>query len=211
MDHPAVAQVVTFAVPDVQLGEDVAAAVVLRGGASATSRELREFAAVQLADYKVPRRIVFVDEIPLGMTGKIERITMAAKLGLTSTTQTRTKSVFAAPRTPIEARLAEIWAQVLGLHRVGIHDDFLDLGGDSMLATQVFVHVREQFGVEMTMITFFEMPTVAIQAKQIELARSPTAATVAEMAERMAAIRWITHHLEAEPSLRTSDREETEL
>jgi acyl carrier protein len=174
MDHPAVARVVTFAVPDDQLGEDVAAAVVLREGASATSRELREFAAVQLADYKVPRRIVFVDEIPLGMTGKIERMTMAAKLGLTSSTQTRIKSAFAAPRTPIESRLAEIWAQVLGLDRVGIHDHFLDLGGDSMLATQVFARVREEFGVEMTMIAFFEMPTIALQAKNIEKAQCQT-------------------------------------
>jgi len=156
------------------LGEEVAAAVVLREGASATSRELREFAAARLADYKVPHRVVFVDEIPLGMTGKIERITMAAKLGLTSTTHIRTKSAFAAPRTPIEARLAEIWAQVLGLERVGIHDSFLDLGGDSMLATQVFARVREEFDVETTMIAFFEMPTIAIQAKNIEKAWSQT-------------------------------------
>ena len=174
LEHPAIAQVVTFAVPDAQLGEDVAAAVVLRPGTSATAREIREFAAVRLADFKVPRQVVFVDEIPLGMTGKIERITMAAKLGLTSTAQTRIKSAFAAPRTQVEARLAGIWAQVLGLERVGIHDDFLGLGGDSMLATQVFSRVRQEFGVETTMIAFFEMPTIAIQAKNIEKAQSQT-------------------------------------
>lgn len=168
MDHPTVAQVVTFAVPDTRLGEDVAAAVVLRDGDSATARELREFAAVRLADYKVPRRVVFVDEIPLGTTGKIERIAMAAKLGLTPSAQTRIKSAFASPRTPTEARLAEIWAQVLGLDRVGVHDDFLDLGGDSMLATQIFARVREEFGIEMTMIAFFDMPTIALQAKNIQ-------------------------------------------
>jgi oxalate---CoA ligase len=83
MDHPAVQQCVTFAVPHDKLGEDVAAAVVLREGNSCTERQLREFAAGRLADHKVPRRFVFVREIPKGHTGKLQRIGLAAKLGLT--------------------------------------------------------------------------------------------------------------------------------
>jgi oxalate---CoA ligase len=83
MDHPAVRQVVTFAMPHDKLGEDVAAAVVLREGASATERELRDFAGKRLAPFKVPRSIVFLDEIPKGATGKLQRIGLAAKLGLT--------------------------------------------------------------------------------------------------------------------------------
>ena len=83
MDHPAVAQVVTFAMPHDKLGEDVAAAVVLRDGISATERELREFASARIADFKVPRRIVFLDEIPKGATGKMQRIGLAEKLGIT--------------------------------------------------------------------------------------------------------------------------------
>ena len=82
MDHPAVQQVVTFGMPHDKLGEEVAAAVVLREGKSATERELRDFAAGRLADYKVPRRIVLVAEIPKGATGKLQRIGLAAKLGL---------------------------------------------------------------------------------------------------------------------------------
>jgi acyl-CoA synthetase (AMP-forming)/AMP-acid ligase II len=82
MDHPAVAQVVTFGVPHDKLGEEVGAAVVLREGSQLTDRELREFAARRLADFKVPRRIVFLDEIPKGATGKLQRIGLAAKLGL---------------------------------------------------------------------------------------------------------------------------------
>jgi len=82
MDHPAVAQVVTFAIPHEKLGEDVAAAVVLREAAHATERELRDFAATRMADYKVPRKILIVQEIPKGATGKLQRIGMAAKLGL---------------------------------------------------------------------------------------------------------------------------------
>jgi len=82
MDHPAVAQVVTFAVPHDKLGEDVAAAVVLREGQSLGEQALREFAAGRLADFKVPRKILFLGEIPKGATGKPQRIGLAAKLGL---------------------------------------------------------------------------------------------------------------------------------
>ena len=82
MDHPAVAQVVTFAMPHAKLGEEVAAAVVLREGESADERAIRDFAAGRLADFKVPRRVVILDEIPKGATGKLQRIGLAEKLGL---------------------------------------------------------------------------------------------------------------------------------
>jgi acyl-CoA synthetase (AMP-forming)/AMP-acid ligase II len=82
MDHPAVLQVVTFALPHDKLGEDVGAAVVLRQGATATDKELRDFAATRLAPFKVPRRIFFLDEIPKGPTGKLQRIGLAQKLGV---------------------------------------------------------------------------------------------------------------------------------
>jgi acyl-CoA synthetase (AMP-forming)/AMP-acid ligase II len=83
MDHPAVQQVVTFAVPHDKLGEEVAAAVVLRDGQRATERELRDYCASRLADFKVPRTVVLLSEIPKGATGKLQRIGLAAKLGLT--------------------------------------------------------------------------------------------------------------------------------
>ncbi|HMK89252.1 MAG TPA: acyl--CoA ligase [Methylocystis sp.] len=82
MDHPAVLQVVTFAVPHEMLGEDVAAAVVLREGASATEQELRAFLSARLAAFKTPRKIIFLHEIPKGATGKLQRIGLAQKLGL---------------------------------------------------------------------------------------------------------------------------------
>jgi acyl-CoA synthetase (AMP-forming)/AMP-acid ligase II len=82
MDHPAVAQVVTFAVPHDKLGEDIAAAVVLREGAACDERELRAFVGSRVADFKVPRKILFLTEIPKGATGKLQRIGLAEKLGL---------------------------------------------------------------------------------------------------------------------------------
>ncbi|MGP3699267.1 acyl--CoA ligase [Rhodobacter sp. NSM] len=84
MDHPAVQQVVTFALPHPKLGEEVAAAVVLREGMTADEAAIRAFCASRLADFKVPRRVVLLDEIPKGATGKLQRIGLAEKLGLVS-------------------------------------------------------------------------------------------------------------------------------
>ena len=82
LDHEAVAQVCSFAVPHDKLGEDVGAAIVLHDGAEVSEKEIREFTATRLADFKVPRVIFFVDEIPKGATGKIQRIGLAKALGL---------------------------------------------------------------------------------------------------------------------------------
>ena len=82
LQHPAVAQAVTFAMPHDRLGEEVAAAVVLREGQNAAEREIRRFVGERVADFKTPRRIVILDEIPKGATGKVQRIGLAEKLGL---------------------------------------------------------------------------------------------------------------------------------
>jgi acyl-CoA synthetase (AMP-forming)/AMP-acid ligase II len=82
MTHPGVQQVVVFAMPDESHGEEVAAAVVKREGAQPTDRELRHFVAGHLADFKVPRKFVFVEQIPTGPTGKLQRVGLAARLGL---------------------------------------------------------------------------------------------------------------------------------
>jgi acyl-CoA synthetase (AMP-forming)/AMP-acid ligase II len=82
MEHPGVHQCVCFGMPHDMLGEEVAAAIVLKPGAQATDKELREFAKVKLADFKVPKKILIVTEIPLGATGKLQRIGLAQKLGL---------------------------------------------------------------------------------------------------------------------------------
>jgi acyl-CoA synthetase (AMP-forming)/AMP-acid ligase II len=82
MDHPGVAQVVCFGMPHAKLGEEVAAAVVLREGQQVTERELQDFVGKRAADFKVPKRILILDEIPKGATGKLQRIGLAQKLGL---------------------------------------------------------------------------------------------------------------------------------
>ena len=83
MDHEAIQQVVTFAMPHKSLGEEVVAAVVLRDGVAAEEADIRKFAAERLAPFKVPRKVLVLDEIPKGPTGKLQRIGLAEKLGLT--------------------------------------------------------------------------------------------------------------------------------
>jgi amino acid adenylation domain-containing protein len=169
MDHPAVAEAVAFAVPDARLAEEIAAAVVLRQGASATARDIRQFAATRLADFKVPHQVLIVEEIPKGPTGKLQRIGLAEKLWLAAPEQAQpvTPIGFVAPRTSVEKLLAGVWAQVLDLARVGIHDDFFQVGGDSLLATQLLSRVRDVMHVDVPWLTFFETPTVAGIAKSI--------------------------------------------
>jgi acyl-CoA synthetase (AMP-forming)/AMP-acid ligase II len=171
LDHPAVAEAVTFAVPHPTLGEDVAVAVVLWPHAAATSKEIRQFATGRIADFKVPRQVFIVDKIPKGPTGKVQRIRLAAELGLAADAVPLQASV--APRTPVERVLAGIWAEVLQTERVGVHDNFFALGGDSLRATRVLIRLHEIMQVEVEVSRIFETPTVAEIAEHIEtLARA---------------------------------------
>src|SRR5277367_2022786 len=166
--HPAVANAVAFAIPDKRLGEDVAAAVVLRPGHVATEIEIRNHAADRIAQYKVPRHIVFLDELPKGPTGKLQRIGLAAQLGLDKLETTSGSNEYAAPSTPTEKMLTGLWEQVLGVERIGAHDDFLALGGDSMLAALIVARIRDTTGAPVSILAFFERPTIAGLAELID-------------------------------------------
>jgi acyl-CoA synthetase (AMP-forming)/AMP-acid ligase II/acyl carrier protein len=172
MAHPAVAQAVTFAVPDSRLGEDIAAAVVLHPHVAATSRDIRLFAAMHLAHFKVPRQVLIVEDIPKGPTGKLQRLSLAEQLGLLGSDQIQPvmRADYTAPRTPIEEILAALWAQMLEVEHVGIHDDFFQLGGDSLLATQLISRIREALHVEVSLLSFFDTPTVAGLTRIVETA-----------------------------------------
>jgi len=153
-DHPAVAQAIAFAVPHPTLGEDVAAAVVLREDASVTERELHNFAFEHLVNYKVPSQVIIVDEIPKGPTGKVQRIGLADKLA------PNLKAEFGRPNNSVEEVLADIWAEVLGIEQVGIYDNFFALGGDSLRAVQLFAQIEEVFGKTLSVIRLLQAPTV---------------------------------------------------
>jgi hypothetical protein len=175
MEHSAVAQAVTFAVPHPTLGEDVAVAVVLREDTLATEKEIREFAFARLADYKVPSRVLVVKEIPKGPTGKLQRIGLAKELAH------KLEAEYVAPGNPIEGGLAQIWSEVLGRKRVGIHDNFFALGGDSLSAARVASRVRAAFHVELPLATMFRAPTLADQASMIRGQRQEIARILDEL------------------------------
>jgi acyl-CoA synthetase (AMP-forming)/AMP-acid ligase II/acyl carrier protein len=168
--HPAVRQAVAFAVPHPSLGEDVAAAVVLQEGQTVSVQELRQAVAARLASFKVPRQIVFVQEIPKGATGKIQRIGLAEKLKTELEAFSRREAAgTTAARTPLEADLLAIWEQVLENERIGVQDDFLALGGNSIQAARILGLVNERFGLDLQLIEFFTTSTVATIADLINI------------------------------------------
>lgn len=170
LEHPAVAQAITFALPHPNLGQDVAAAVVLRPSHEATEAELRRFSAGRLAAYKVPNRFVFVDQIPKGPTGKPQRLGLAEKLGLLSDGGKTAKPAvpFVAPSTPMESQLAAIWCELLHLERVGVHDDFSQIGGNSLLTAQLITCIEERLKIDPAVLGLEESSTIADMARRIQ-------------------------------------------
>jgi non-ribosomal peptide synthetase component E (peptide arylation enzyme)/acetyltransferase-like isoleucine patch superfamily enzyme/acyl carrier protein len=158
MQHPAVAQAVTFGVPHRTLGEDVAAAIVLKRGVRAAEEEIREFAAVRLAEFKTPRQVLIVDEIPKGPTGKLQRIGLADKLA--DLLASRQQAGFVSAQTSVEREVTEIWKQLLEVERVGTRDDFNMLGGDSLTMTAMILEVERRFGKTVPIDSFLRSPTV---------------------------------------------------
>jgi len=152
LEHPAVRQAVAFPVPHARLGEEVAAAVELHPGTQIEQRALQEWAAARLPAYKVPRWIRFVEEIPKGPTGKLQRNGLAAQLGLDSLAAAPAPAEHLAPRTPLEERIARLWEELLPGRPVGVRTPFEALGGDSLLATRMLAILasREQKPVSET-------------------------------------------------------------
>ena len=158
LEHPAVGQAIALAVPHPTLGEDVAAALVLRPGVPFQERALLEFAATRLADFKVPRQLIVVDEIPKGATGKLQRIGLADKLA--SQLAAKRATNFVAAEADVDRQVSEIWARVLKDPRIGVRDSFFELGGDSLQLVTMLMEVKQQFGVEVSVDSFLNSPTV---------------------------------------------------
>ncbi len=155
LQHPDVEEAAAFGVPHPTLGEDVAAVVRLRAGARTGPAELRAFAARLLAPTRVPSRILVVDAIPKGPSGKVQRLALAEGL------RARLESAYTPPQTAAERRLARIWRDALEVRRVGRHDDFFALGGSSLSAVRVLSGIERQFGVRLSPATLFAHPVLA--------------------------------------------------
>ena len=155
LEHPNVEQAAAFGVPHPTMGEDLVAAVVLRPETTVSEFELRRFLFEKLSEFKVPSRVLFVDAIPKGPTGKVQRTSLHQVLG------TALLAPSVAPTTDLEIGLAAAWSKVLGVARVGIHDNFFALGGDSLGVLKLCVEMKQAVGIEFQLEDVFRAPTIA--------------------------------------------------
>ncbi|WP_420124962.1 non-ribosomal peptide synthase/polyketide synthase [Longimicrobium sp.] len=158
-EHAAVHEVVVVA-RDGEIGDPRLVAYYV--GNPAVKAELRAHLAERLPEYMVPAAFVHMDALPVNPNGKLDRKALPAP------DYASDEETYVAPRTGVEEVLAGIWAEVLGVARLGVHDSFFELGGHSLLATQAVSRVRELFGVELPLRALFEGPTVAELAVRVE-------------------------------------------
>lgn len=131
---------------------------------------LCDFLADQLPSYMLPAAFVAVDTLPLTPSGKVDRKALAAR-AVDGATVTADNAPFVAPRTPTEAQLAAIWADLLGIERISVQRDFFAAGGHSLLALQLIHRVQQAFQVDLPLAILFQAPTIAELARWVE--RSP--------------------------------------
>jgi amino acid adenylation domain-containing protein len=162
--HPTVAASVVVGRGDVSGDKHLVAYVVPVSQSQPTEGALRDFLRISLPEYMVPTVYVRLAELPIGPHGKLDRAALPAPNGANKLRH----DGFVAPRTPVEERLAQILAGLLCLEQVGMDDNFFLLGGHSLLATQVINRVRNAFGVELSLRSLFEAPTVAALSSEIE-------------------------------------------
>jgi amino acid adenylation domain-containing protein len=177
--HPAVAEAVVVARADAAGVLRLAAYYVPRDGAEMDAAELRMHVAARVPEYMLPSAFVALDSIPLSTSGKVDRRALPDP-------DVADAHAFAPPETPDEVALAEIWAELLGVQRVGAEDDFVTLGGHSLLGVRVVSRIAARLGVELPLRAIFEAPTVRALARRVahQRAESGAAAGAIPLAHR---------------------------
>jgi acyl-coenzyme A synthetase/AMP-(fatty) acid ligase/acyl carrier protein len=163
-EHETVLEAVAIALEDKGNEKRLVAYVVTAQEASRNISELRNHLKERLPDYMIPSAFVYLDELPLTSHGKIDRRALPAP----DAERPALAEAFLAPQTPTEKSLASIWTKLLDINRVGINDNYFELGGDSLLATQLVSQVRGVFEVELPLVELFRHPTLAELAASIE-------------------------------------------
>ncbi len=169
--HPGVREAAVVARRDPGSPARRLVAYVVVPGGDVSAAELRSQVRERLPEYMVPSAFHFLGALPLTPSGKVDR----RALPELETVGEEGGSV--PPRTPLEAEIAEIWRQVLGIERVGVTDGFFDLGGHSLLAVRLLARIRRRLGRDLPLASLFAGPTIGHQAALIERREAPAAAT----------------------------------
>ncbi len=175
--QPQVRASVVVARPDAAGDARLVAYVVPSNG---TLPDLREALGRKLPDYMVPSVFLELSELPMTPNGKVDRKALPSPEGTALETA---REEYVEPRTPVETALAGIWAEVLGIERVGVRDNFFSLGGHSLTATRVLSRVRGTFGVELPLSLVFEKRTVEGMAAVVETKMGEAKALSSDLGE----------------------------
>lgn len=154
--HPAVREAVVIARGEASGDKRLAAYVVAHPNQSPHTGELQNYLRAKMPDYMVPSVFVMLERLPLTPNGKLNRRALPEP----DRSRPELEKECVAPRTGVEKTVAEIWAEVLGLERVGVYDNFFELGGHSLLVMQVVSRIYKAFKVELPLRDFFKAPTV---------------------------------------------------
>ncbi|WNZ08509.1 non-ribosomal peptide synthetase [Streptomyces sp. 11x1] len=149
--------------------------VVPSGRVRPTGGELREYLAVQLPEYMVPAAITVLDALPLTPNGKVNRLALPT---LEAPRDGGRGPGYEAPRNAVEETIANVWAEVLEVERVGIHDEFFALGGNSLLSVRAASRLRQALGIRLSLRVLFDSPTVAALAELLSSAEESAEAAI---------------------------------
>jgi len=162
LQHPALRQAVVMARQD-QGDDPRLVAYVVAEGAAPTVSELRRFLRRRLPEYMIPAAVVVLERMPLNASGKVDRRALPAPSG----DRPEQESAYEPPRSDLEVTIAGIWRELLGIGRVGVNDNFFDLGGHSLLLLRLRGKLREHCEVELEVLELFEHPTVRALARRL--------------------------------------------
>jgi amino acid adenylation domain-containing protein len=186
--HQGVQACAVAAHNDAAAWKRLVAYIVARESATLNAGELREFLRSSVPEYMVPSVFIFLDALPLTPSGKVNRRALPEPDQL----RPEPTAVYVAPRTPDEETLARIWAELLGVERVGVHDSFFDLGGHSLLATQAISRINAAFEMEVPLARIFEADTVAKLAEVIHEQKAARQAEAERIAQLLAQVKALS-------------------
>lgn len=161
LTHPNVQECVVLAREDVRGDQRLVAYVVSNEGLVTGKVDLREFLKEKVPEYMIPSAFVLLKNLPLTSNGKVDRQSLPLQA------QYEREETFVPPQNEIERAIANVWQELLRLEKVGIHDNFFDLGGHSILMVQVHSKLRQILNRELSMVEMFQYPTISALAKHL--------------------------------------------